>query len=571
MRSQKLMTVLISLCLATITAGSDLQAQVSPERLEAIRARMQQLRALFDKVPQERRSMFSSGALNLLQLAQRWEKLEPSLRAQKPEKFAGAFAAAARVTPSLPSQTVAVSNPATDFLFSVQTGSTQSETSTAWCGNNVVVGFNDSGSIAESILFGPGGISFTGVAFSRDQGMSFRDIGFVNPGANPLNSMAGDPVLGCASPSIFHYSQLFFTGSLVAPLSAVALSTSVNGGAAWGDPVTAVSKDGFSHLLDKDWMAVDPTDPRRLFVTYTDFDVSGACGPADIRNAIELVTSTNGGTTWGSPTVVEEVCSPFSVPGLFPEGSQVAVGPSGEVYVAWEFFEGDFFTRSLHVRKSTDHGSSFGPDVKIADVTAVGDGETLQGLFRINEFPSLAVDRSGGSTRGNVYVTWNDGGNFNVPSFTVSGLYGYADVVLSRSTDGGQTWSNPVRVNTNREPSPNGQATDQFMPAIAVDSTGKLGACWYDRRLDSLNYRVDRFCGVSSDAGASWTNNRQSSPSWEPIHNTDFQIVDTYMGDYDGMADDFTQSNSGFIGAFQQFNSKGVPVSNPDVKATSFQ
>ena len=52
-----------------------------------------------------------------------------------------------------------ISNPSTDFLFSLMAGFTQSETSTAWCGNHVVVGFNDSGSFFESLLFGPGGAS----------------------------------------------------------------------------------------------------------------------------------------------------------------------------------------------------------------------------------------------------------------------------------------------------------------------------------------------------------------------------------------------------------------------------
>jgi hypothetical protein len=249
----------------------------------------------------------------------------------------------------------------------------------------------------------------------------------------------------------------------------------------------------------------------------------------------------------------------------------VAVGPSGEVYVAWEFFETDFFARSLHVRRSGNHGSSFGPDVKITDVTATGDGVSLQGLFRTNEFPSLAVDRSAGATRGHVYVAWNDARNLNVPSFTVSGSYGYADVFVSRSIDGGATWSHPVRVNTNHEPLPNGQGIDQFMPAVAVDFAGNVGACWYDRRLDVQNYRVDRFCGVSNDAGLTWTNTRRSAPSWEPIHNTDFQIVDLYMGDYDGLTSDFTEDNRGFIGAFQVFSSRGVPVPNPDVEATSFE
>jgi hypothetical protein len=273
---------------------------------------------------------------------------------------------------------------------------------------------------------------------------------------------------------------------------------------------------------------------------------------------------------------IEEVCSPFSVPGLFPQGSQVAVGPVGEVYVAWEFFQEDFITRELRIRKSTNHGASFSSFVKVDDVIPAADGATFQGGFRSAfEFPSLAVDRSGTATNGNVYIAWHDGRNLQVPDL-VAGLYGYADVLVRRSSDGGATWSAAVRVNNNNEPLTSGRGTDQYQPGAAVDNTGKVSVCFYDRRLDSSNFLIDRFCGVSADAGATWTNRRQSSPSWAPIHTTDVFINPVYLGDYDGLASDFTKSTSGFIGAFQFINSRGgilgskILVPNPDVKASSF-
>ena len=50
-----------------------------------------------------------------------------------------------------------MSDPSTDLFFSVLTGFTQSA-STAWCGQVVTVGFNDSGSLPESLFFGTGGL-----------------------------------------------------------------------------------------------------------------------------------------------------------------------------------------------------------------------------------------------------------------------------------------------------------------------------------------------------------------------------------------------------------------------------
>src|ERR1700704_3732445 len=49
------------------------------------------------------------------------------------------------------------SNPALDFQTSVIAGFTQSETSTAWCGNNVVSAYNDSGAYVRTFGVDPAG------------------------------------------------------------------------------------------------------------------------------------------------------------------------------------------------------------------------------------------------------------------------------------------------------------------------------------------------------------------------------------------------------------------------------
>jgi hypothetical protein len=582
MKVRKLLFVAVALLPAGLLISSRASAQVTADRMDALRARMEQTKEFFQNLPEKHQKHVSGAALNLMHTAKEWDQMEERMREGslrpgqvRPGSLTSDLSGAkSSEASSNSSKLIPVSDPSNDFAFSVVTGFSQSETSTAWCGNNVVVGFNDSGSLPESIFFGPGGASFNGFARSTDQGKTFADQGFLNPGTNFFNFLAGDPVLGCASESTFHYSSLFETGTPRAPLSAISVSTSRDGGAAFGDPVVAASKNAFTHFLDKDWMAVDPTSPNRLFVTYTDFDVSGVCGfdPSGQlipRIAIELVRSTNGGTTWGSPVVIDQVCSPPTVPGLFVQGSQVAVGPAGEVYVGWEFFAADFVTRELRIRRSTDHGATFAPFVKVDNVICVGDCFALQGGFRdFLDLGSLVVDRSGTPSNGTVYIVWQDGRNLLVPDFgSLSGFYGYSDVLIRRSTDGGKTWSGAVRVNTNLEPLESGRGSDQYQPGAAVDNNGAVAACFYDRRNDPENFFIERFCAVSNDAGATWKNKRITERSFAPFHATDRFINPTYMGDYDSLAGDFTQSRKGFIGAFQVIDKRG----NPDVDATRFR
>ena len=180
-------------------------------RVAAAKARAAQIAAVLEKLPAAQRRHLSSAAQNLIHFAHSDEALEDSPEIPQvanqiatirnsPVQPAGAFP-------------VPVNNPRTDFLFSVMSGFTQSETSTAWCAANVAVGFNDSNSLWQTLLFGPGGLSFSGSAYSTDGGRSFFDAGPVNPGPNLTDFLLGDPVLSCGNDRVFHYSQVLASGA----------------------------------------------------------------------------------------------------------------------------------------------------------------------------------------------------------------------------------------------------------------------------------------------------------------------------------------------------------------------
>ena len=536
-------------------------------------------RDLISKVPPHHQNLLSSGMQRIAHLAQvlnsdhsKMADVGTTATAPKASAAVGgliaAFVPLGPIPGPGPGGTIPVSDPRLDFANSEMSSFTQSETSSAWCGNTVVAGYNDSGAFARTAGVNYlGAWSFSSASYSSDGGRTFVGIGVMNPGTNPNNFIVGDPVVACTSPTQFYYSSVFALGqdSSGAFFNGVALNSSSDGGQTWGNPAAAVAKDFFSHLIDKPWLAADPTNPNRLYVTYTDFDFSGVRCPKDLRSAIELVSSADGGSTWGAPVILHEEC--FFTGGLNSvQGSNPVVAADGTVYVGYEFFPAAVPNNEIRLAKSTDHGRTFGTPVRVSNVWPNGNFGLLQGGFRNNEYPQVAVDRSRGSSRGTVYVAWSDGINHIVPDLPVLfGSYAYPDVMVAKSVDGGQTFTAPTAA---RPLSPNfsGRGRDQFFPGVAVDRTGKVGVCYYDRRQDPANTVIDRYCSVSENHGASWQEERVSEASWVPAHAADGQVNLFYIGDYDALTSDFLLQHGGFFGAFEvQTNG------NPDVVAARLE
>ena len=106
------------------------------------------------------------------------------------------------------------------------------------------------------------------------------------------------------------------------------------------------------------------------------------------------------------------------------------------------------------------------------------------GLDRILDFPSVAVDRSAGPNRGNLYVAFEEADR------------DVRDIKLARSTNGGRDFEPAIRVNDD----PPG--ADQFFPWVAVDPTdGQISVVSYDRRRHPRLALTDVFLSQSNDGG----------------------------------------------------------------------
>lgn len=400
-------------------------------------------------------------------------------------------------TPALPGVPVniRVNDPGEDTMFGNDT--TQSEPSIAVFGSNVVVGFNDSTPNA----------SFSGLANSSDFGQVFTDDGGITPADE-----SGDPVLVADSAGNFYYAAL--VANFGTQESFVGVSKSTNGGASFSAAVDASHTSGTmkTAFQDKEWLAVDSTggpSDGNLYLSWTQFTGFDWTFGFATNSQIMFSRSTDGGTTWSQPAALSALA-----PGLGPSGSMPSVGPNGEVYVAWLGRDDS----TIDIRRSDDNGQNFANPVAgggaVANITQIPD--TLNGSIRADSFVSIATDQNSGD----VYIV-----------YTASRAGDDADVYLVKSSDQGQHWTAPLKVNDDAT------TTDQWMPSVAVSATGAVGVMFYDRRNDSAhNLNMDVYLAVSTDGGATFLpNQRITTATFPPAVNFDPRIAGNYMGDYNQM------------------------------------
>jgi len=318
----------------------------------------------------------------------------------------------------------------------------------------------------------------------------------------------GDPVL------LSDYSGAFYYFHLSDPAGANWASTeildrivcqkSTDGGRSWNDG------SYFGHNppkdQDKHWVAVDPHSGK-LHATWTQFDVYGSANPTH-RSHILYASSTDGGHSWTAARVLSQISGNCLDGDSTAEGAVPAVGPDGEVYVAWARADSIYFNRSLNggadwlARERAIAGQPGGWDIDIP------------GLKRANGMPVTVCDLSYGLHRGTVYVSWVDHRKGNY------------DVWVVKSTDQGTTWSQPQRINQDTG------SGDQFFSWLTCDPyTGSLYSVFYDRR-DHPDTRTEVYLAHSDNGGEDWGNVKISEQPFIPVDSVffgDYNHIDAYQ------------------------------------------
>jgi hypothetical protein len=202
---------------------------------------------------------------------------------------------------------------------------------------------------------------------------------------------------------------------------------------------------------------------------------------------------------------------------------QPSIDANGDLYVAFAGAEKSLFSgrTSLFVAKSTDDGQSFTFSKVVSDVGVIPGCCLPNTTFRDGITESFVASPT---YVGHLYMAYEEW------DFAT----GQMDVKFTQSTNGGGTWSKPIKVNDNAE-SPALGYTDQFQPTVAAGPGGAVAIAFYDRRavcpsdpsvlpqdIGRANFCIDVSLQAYKDKGsgakAVLSNARITEFTWDPMN-----------------------------------------------------
>ena len=396
------------------------------------------------------------------------------------------------------------------------------------------------------------------VYVSLDGGNSFSNV--ILPGWDPATGgtglfkhvqAGGDPVLAFAADGTLYYSALVYDFSFPNRTpSGVAVAVSRDGGISWAAPVMVHYESANNFFNDKEWIAAGANGD--VYVTWTLFKSNKPHGY--ISSNIMVSASHDHGATWSDMVQVSDAAHPYD------QGSSPAVAPDGTLYVAYEGNQANNVSRDqIVLARSTDGGRTFTnrelgrvyDDVGCYPVN-VSQGRARLSFeqFRINSFPSLAID----PTTGHMAIAWaDDQGNPGCAAGNSSFSGTTNNQVKLVTSTNGTAWTAPAVITT---------GADKAFPAVGANA-GRFVVGYYTRSFSPVPTATDHSCGrgflntsdsgypfsapvyidlapvcldyaISSSTDGYASETRISTQSSNPY----VQFSGSFMGDYTGVAVD---------------------------------
>ncbi|HEX2865788.1 MAG TPA: T9SS type A sorting domain-containing protein [Ignavibacteriales bacterium] len=348
------------------------------------------------------------------------------------------------------------------------------------------------------------GANINNYYYSFDSGKSWMEGRLSSP-----YGVWGDPSLTFDAAGNLYYAHLSAPPeSLGYWIDRMVVQKSADGGISWS-PGIGVGFNPPRRNQDKEWISSDWTQSKfrnNIYLSWTQFDRYGSTLPTD-SSRIMFSRSSDGGENWSLPVVISDSSGDCRDSSNTVEGAVPAVGPEGEIYISWASPSGIKFDKSL------DGGVTFGRDIYAASQPGGWDFD-IRGIDRCNGMPVTVCDISNSPYRGNIYINWSDQRNG----------YGNTDVFITRSTDGGISWSKAMKVNGNIS-----SDRDQFFTWATIDPVrGHIWVVYYDRST-TQGTATDVFISKSTDGGETFSTFKVSESSFTPDSSV-------FFGDYTNIA-----------------------------------
>ena len=361
--------------------------------------------------------------------------------------------------------------------------------------------------------------------------------------------------------------------------NAMIYNRSTNGGLTWEQPITLRQDTDPNYLNDKNSMTADPNDPNFVYAVWDRVQ-----DPSRAQHALENPTglgfkgpiwftrTTNGGDSWEPARKIYE-----SGANKQTIGNQIVVRPQGQLF---DFF-GDIVNNSrrrggigpvlVSFIVSADRGVTWSKPRSIDDqlpMTLFRGSSTIDPEPVACPVPSptgapcpirsgdLIPEVDVNESNGNLYAVWMDSrfgpGGKPFEGVAFRDFFVYDSIAFSQSTNGGQTWSDTIKVNLTPETEPIGDR-QAFTPSVDVGADGTVSVGYYDFRentpdtatLLTRHYAVHCHAASENCANpASWNEETQIGPAFN-IREAPF-ARGYFLGDYVGLDHDPSSFVSGF-------------------------
>jgi hypothetical protein len=340
---------------------------------------------------------------------------------------------------------------------------------------------------------------------------------------------ATDPWVVISPNGVAYAMTLTFQDFPTFSTSIMYVNRSTDGGLTWGPPTQLVRDDSLFLFNDKNSMTADPFDSNFAYAIWDRSrfpsdkrEVHSISGfPRSFRSDAIFTRTTNGGQSW-------EPARAIFMPNAnqFGIGHQIAVvrgGPHvGRLVDVFMLFQGSGANKKgqeIAVLISDDRGSTWSQPISVADALPgfVSDPDDGTPLRTGDIIPDI-----GAGPNGELYIVWQEA------TLAPSG----SAIAFSKSTDGGATWSDPVRVNTQ----PGVQA---FTPSVEALANGTIAVTHYDLRFNTptpATLPTDYWFLHSHDGGSTWVEARVTPTSFDSKLAPFARGL--FLGDYVGLAPD---------------------------------